>query len=155
MGDIYVDFGLKEEQAENYVRDLNLENAVASVDFDYQDTKMHREYFISYPDNVLAMKFTADGNEKLDFDISFPIDNAEGVADKKLGKSVKTTVEDDMITVSGEMQDNQLKLNGKLKVETEGGKVQEKDGDKLHVSGASEAVVYVSADTDYYKKFYI
>lgn len=66
-GDIYVDFGLKEEQAENYVRDLNLENAVASVDFDYQDTKMHREYFISYPDNVLAMKFTADGNEKLDF----------------------------------------------------------------------------------------
>ena len=29
MGDIYVDFGLKEEQAENYVRDLNLENAVA------------------------------------------------------------------------------------------------------------------------------
>ena len=77
-GDIYVDFGLKEEQAENYVRDLNLENAVASVDFDYQDTKMHREYFISYPDNVLAMKFTADGNEKLDFDISFPIDNARG-----------------------------------------------------------------------------
>ena len=152
-GDIYVDFGLKEEQAENYVRDLNLENAVASVDFDYQDTKMHREYFISYPDNVLAMKFTADGNEKLDFDISFPIDNAEGVADKKLGKSVKTTVEDDMITVSGEMQDNQLKLNGKLKVETEGGKVQEKDGDKLHVSGASEAVVYVSADTDYLNKY--
>ena len=46
---------------------------------------MHREYFISYPDNVLAMKFTADGNEKLDFDISFPIDNAEGVADKKIG----------------------------------------------------------------------
>lgn len=38
-GDIYVDFGLKEEQAENYVRDLNLENAVASVDFDYQVAK--------------------------------------------------------------------------------------------------------------------
>lgn len=32
---------------------------------------MHREYFISYPDNVLAMKFTAEGSEKLDFDISF------------------------------------------------------------------------------------
>ena len=70
-----------------------------------------------------------------------------------MGKSVKTTVEDDMITVSGEMQDNQLKLNGKLKVETEGGKVQEKDGDKLHVFGASEAVVYVSADTDYLNKY--
>ena len=152
-GDIYVDFGFQEENAENYVRDLNLENAVASVDFDYQDTKMHREYFISYPDNVLAMKFTAQGNEKLEFDISFPVDNAEGVTNRNLGKSVKTTVEDDMITVSGEMQDNQLKLNGKLKVETEDGKVQEKDGEKLHVSGASEAVVYVSADTDYLNKY--
>lgn len=148
-GDIYVDFGLKENEATNYVRDLNMENAVASVDFDYKNTKMHREYFVSYPDNVLAMKFTAKGNEKLNFDLSFPIDNAENVTSKNLGKTVETTVKNDTITVAGEMQDNQLKLNGKVKVETKGGDVQAKDGDKLHVSGASEAVVYVSADTDY------
>lgn len=148
-GDIYVDFGLKENEATNYVRDLNMENAVASVDFDYKSTKMHREYFVSYPDNVLAMKFTAKGNEKLNFDLSFPIDNAENVTSKNLGKTVETTVKNDTITVAGEMQDNQLKLNGKVKVETKGGDVQAKDGDKLHVSGASEAVVYVSADTDY------
>lgn len=148
-GDIYVNFGFDESQAKNYVRDLNLENAVASVDFDYKNTKMHREYFVSYPDNVLAMKFTANGNEKLDFDLSFPIDNAENVTSKNLGKTVETTVKNNTITVAGEMQDNQLKLNGKVKVETKGGDVQAKDGDKLHVSGASEAVVYVSADTDY------
>ena len=148
-GDTYVDFGFKENEATNYVRDLNLDNAVASVDFDYKNTKMHREYFVSYPDNVLAMKFTADGNEKLNLDISFPIDNAENVTSKNLGKSVNTTVKDNTITVSGEMQDNQLKLNGKVKVEAEGGDVQAKDGDKLHVSDASEVTVYVSADTDY------
>lgn len=148
-GDIYVDFKFDESQAKNYVRDLNMENAVASVDFDYKNTKMHREYFVSYPDNVLAMKFTAKGNEKLNFDLSFPIDNAENVTSKNLGKTVETTVKNDTITVAGEMQDNQLKLNGKVKVETKGGDVQAKDGDKLHVSGASEAVVYVSADTDY------
>lgn len=148
-GDIYVDFGFNESEAQNYVRDLNLDNAVASVDFDYKNTKMHREYFVSYPDNVLAMKFTADGNEKLNLDISFPIDNAEGVENKNLGKTVETTIKDDTITVAGEMQDNQLKLNGKLKVEAEDGKVEKKDADKLHVSNASEVTVYVSADTDY------
>lgn len=148
-GDIYVNFGFDESQAKNYVRDLDLENAVASVDFDYKNTKMHREYFVSYPDNVLAMKFTAKGNEKLNFDLSFPIDNAENVTNRNLGKTVKTTVKDNTITVAGEMQDNQLKLNGKVKVETKGGEIQAKNGDKLHVSGASEAVVYVSADTDY------
>ena len=148
-GDIYVDFGFKENEATNYVRDLDLENAVASVDFDYKNTKMHREYFVSYPDNVLAMKFTAKGNEKLNFDLSFPIDNAENITSKNLGKTVKTTVKDNTITVAGEMQDNQLKLNGKVKVEAEDGKVEKKDTDKLHVSNASEVTVYVSADTDY------
>ncbi|WP_461812907.1 glycosyl hydrolase family 95 catalytic domain-containing protein, partial [Faecalimonas sp.] len=148
-GDIYVDFGFKKEQVKNYNRDLNLENAVASVDFDYNNTKMHREYFVSYPDNVMAMKFTASGNEKLNFDISFPIDNAEDVVKNKLGKDVQTTVKDNTITVAGEMQDNQLKLNGKVKVEAKDGKVEEKGKDKLQVSNASEAIVYVSADTDY------
>lgn len=152
-GDIYVDFGFDEKKAENYVRDLNLENSVASVDFEYHNTKMHREYFVSYPDNVLVMKFTATGGEKMDFDISFPIDNAEGVVDKKLGKEVTTTVKGNTITVAGAMQDNQLQLNGKVKVVTEDGKVQEKDGEKLHVSHASEAVVYVSADTDYLNSY--
>ena len=66
-GDIYVDFSFERRTGRKLFRDLNLENAVTSVNFDYQDTKMHREYFISYPDNVLAMKFTADGNESGDF----------------------------------------------------------------------------------------
>ena len=39
------------------------------------------------------------------------------------------------------MQDNQLKLNGKLKVQAEDGKVEKKDTDKLHVSNASEVTV--------------
>ncbi|WP_461810361.1 glycosyl hydrolase family 95 catalytic domain-containing protein [Faecalimonas sp.] len=148
-GDIYVDFKFDESKAKNYVRDLDIENAVASVDFDYNSTKMHREYFVSYPDNVMAMKFTANGNEKLNFDISFPIDNAENVVNRKLGKDVQTTVKDNTITVAGHMQDNQLKLNGKVKVETKNGDIQTKDGDKLQVSNASEVIVYVSADTDY------
>ena len=152
-GDIYLDFGFDESTAENYVRDLNLENAVASVDFDYNGTKMHREYFMSHPDNVLAMKFTAEGNEKLNFDISFPIDNAEGVTSRNLGKTVNTTVEENTITVAGEMQDNQMKLNGQLKVVPKDGSVNAKDAQSLSVADATEVIIYVSADTDYANEY--
>lgn len=152
-GDIYVNFGFEEDKAKDYVRDLNLENAISSVDFDYNGTKMHREYFVSYPDNVLAMKFTAEGSEKLNFDISFPIDNAENVDSKGLGKDVTTTAKDDTITVAGEMQDNQMKLNGQMKVVASDGQVDEKDKETLQVKNASEVVVYVSADTDYKNEY--
>lgn len=44
------------------------------MDFTIGDTDYHREYFVSYPDNVLAMKLTAT-KETLDFNVRFPADN--------------------------------------------------------------------------------
>lgn len=152
-GDIYLDFGFERENAQNYVRDLDLHKAVASVDFDYNNTRMHREYFISHPDNVLAMKLTADGNEKLNFDVRFPIDNEEEVVARALGKEVVTHAVEDTITVSGELQDNQMKLNGRLKVVPTDGTVTAKNGTDLTVSNASEVVIFVSADTDYINQY--
>ena len=154
-GDIYVDFGLEAGKATNYNRGLDLETALATVDFDYEGTQMHREYFASYVDNVIAMKFTAKGSQKLDFVVSFPVDNAEGVQGRNLGKNVTTTAAGDTIIVAGEMQDNQLKMNGQLKVVIPAGKgtVRPVEGDKLQVLGAEEAVIYVSADTDYMNQY--
>ena len=60
-GDIYVDFGLEAGKAVNYKCGLDLETALATVDLDYDGTQMHREYFASYVDNVIAMKFYCKG----------------------------------------------------------------------------------------------
>ena len=150
-GDILVDFGFDASKASNYTRDLNLDTAIANVDFDYKNTHMHREYFASYKDQVIAMKFSAKGNEKLNFNISFPIDNAENVLGRKLGKEVTTTLTKDKITVAGQLQDNQMKLNGQLKVVVLDGQgdVNKSGSDQLRVENASEVVVFVSADTNY------
>ncbi len=154
-GDIFVDFGFDPEKATEYKRSLDLNSAVASVDFKYNETAMHREYFASYVDNVIAMKFTAKGTEKLNFAISFPVDNAEGVKNSNLGKDTTTTVCGDTIVVAGKMQDNQLKLNGRLKViiPRGHGAVEPLGEDKLYVSNASEVIVYVAADTDYMNEY--
>ena len=150
-GDIYLDFkGVTDSTVvQNYQRDLDLTKAIANVDYTLEGTNFHREYFISYADNVLAMKLTADGSKKLEFDVSFPVDNAENVANNGLGKSVTYKAEGNTLITAGQMQDNQLKMNSMLKVVTEGQVNPGSDNQSLHVSDASSVVIYVSADTDY------
>lgn len=175
-GNIYLKYnGLPgSEQTTNYSdyeRNLDLSEGVANVDFTVGGTKYHREYFVSYPDNVLAMKLTAEGGSKMNINVCFPIDNGEESEIKSVknggnGKEVTYTTEASgnagTIVTSGEMQDNQMKLNSILKVETKDGTV-EKGEDRtfgtdatvnektktLDVKGASEVIIYIAADTDY------
>ena len=151
-GDIYLDFGLDRQKAQNYTRSLDLETALAAVDFTYEGTQMHREYLATYKDNVLAMKFTAQGgDQKLNCTVSFPVDNGENVVSKNLGKEVTTKAEDHKITVAGKMQDNGLLLNGQLQaVLPEGGAGRiTAEGETLKIADATEFYLFVAADTDY------
>ena len=147
----------KEEHTEttNYERALDIDTALATVSYDRDNTHYYREYFASYPDNVIAMKLTAEeikGSEgemrPLEFEVSFPVDQP---GDKSLGKEVTYTTEDDSIIVAGKMKDNDLKLNGRLKVVTKDGEVTPVEGKEgtLLVSDATEVYIYVAADTDY------
>lgn len=162
-GDIYLSFnGLTASTAKtNYRRELDLTTGMVNVDFAAGGTDYHREYFISYPDNVLAMKLTASGSSKLNMDVKFPVDNGETSSEESsnlsngLGKeNVTYTVNaaDKSIVMSGQMQDNQMKMNSMVKVVT-AGTVTKKDGESLHIENANEVIIYVSADTDYKNEY--
>ncbi|WP_291764985.1 glycosyl hydrolase family 95 catalytic domain-containing protein [Blautia sp.] len=152
-GDIYLKFaGFSDDsQVENYERNLDMTEGVANVDFTADGTDYHREYFISYPNNVLAIKLTAKGGKKLNVNVSFPVDNAENVTSKNLGKDVTYTADAaaGTIVTAGRLQDNQMKMNSMLQVVTSGEISANADGQSLDISGADEAVIFVSADTDY------
>lgn len=136
----------------NYKRALDVEQAISTVEYDRDYTHYYREYFASYPDNVMGIKLEAEGENKLAFDLSFPVDNS--ASDSKLKKTVTYTAEDDgTLTVAGNMNDNQMKLNAKIQVLTdEGGQVTPK-GDELSIAGASEVVILLAADTDYKNQY--
>lgn len=152
-GDIYLTFdGLTASTVtSNYERSLDLTTAIANVDFTADGTDYHREYFISYPDNVLAMKLTAEGSDSMSLNVSFPIDNEEGVTSKNLGKNVTYKVDagEKTIVTAGSMQDNQMKLNSMLQVVTSGQVTAGSDDMSLDITDASEVIIFVSADTDY------
>ncbi|WP_461816148.1 glycosyl hydrolase family 95 catalytic domain-containing protein [Faecalimonas sp.] len=140
----------------NYERALDIDSALATVSFDRDYTHYNREYFASYPDNVIAMKLTAEALKNsqkemkpLEFEVSFPVDQPANAA---LGKEVKyEATKDGTIVVSGHMKDNGLLFNGRLKVVVKDGKVEPvaNEEGKLLVSGATEVYIYVTADTDY------
>ena len=137
-GEINLNFkDIDESNVTNYMRDLDLKTAISSVNYTEGNTKYTREYFVSHPDDVMVIRVEAEGNEKLNFDVSFP---------SKQG--AKTIVEDDTITLKGEVSDNQLKYNSQLKVISDSGNIIE-GNNKLTVEEATSATIYISAATDY------
>lgn len=137
-GNVYLDFqGLSTSSVTNYSRDLNLNSAVAGVHFDQGDVHYEREYFISHPDNVLAMKLSASQAGRLNFDIRFQSNQGAAPA-----------AEGDTIVLHGEVSDNQLQYSSYLRADHEGGTLTA-DGSKLSVRGADSVTIFVSAATDY------
>jgi len=68
LGDLWIKHDF-EGEAENYVRELDLRNAVSTVSFDLDKTSYKREMFVSYPDQVVVIRLEADGKNKLDFSL--------------------------------------------------------------------------------------
>ena len=67
LGDLSLDFNLKDSSALAYVRDLNLNNAVATVNYKHAGVNFRRETFISYPDKVMMFRITADKKGAINF----------------------------------------------------------------------------------------
>ena len=82
MGEIYVETGLSEIGMDEYKRILSLDSAIAVVTFRKDNINYRRSYFISYPDSVMIMKFTADRPGMQNLTLSYsPNTEAKGKID--------------------------------------------------------------------------
>ncbi len=137
------------EFTQGYLRSLDLDNAVASVDYDMHDAHYSREYFVSYPDNVAAMRLTADDGVSLSRKIYFdsPQTNRQTAAAAAVDGTQAT------LTVTGapadQTQEDHLEFAGQLKVVLPSGGKVEADGNSLAITGASEIVAYIATGTNY------
>lgn len=106
FGDIYIDFG--QATYSDYVRSLDIEQAIANVSYQSNGTRYHRAYFISHPDNAIVMHIGANKKKKINFVLQ--------LADAHPGI---TTVDGNQITISGKL--TLISYQGILTVETAGG----------------------------------
>ncbi len=131
----------KASEYTDYVRALDLDTAVASVDYTLDGVGYHREYFVSNPGNVMAVRLTADQDGSITkyFSITTPQAKAE------------ISSENDTITLTGTPSDHGedgLHFAQQVKVIPKGGEM-EADGTGVMVTGADEVLLLMSAGTNY------
>lgn len=144
MGEIYIETGLSEIGMSDYYRALSLDSAMAVVSFKKDGARYLRKYFISYPDSVMVMKFTADKAAKQNLILSY-CPNSES-------KSHLRADGLDGLLYTGILDNNGMKFAIRIKAITKGGTVTAQE-DRLIVKDADEVVFLLAADTDYKMNF--
>ncbi len=144
MGEIYVETGLSEIGMSDYYRALSLDSAMAVVSFKKDDTRYMRKYFISYPDSVMAMKFTADKTGKQNLVLHY-CPNSEANSSLRADDTGG-------LLYTGVLENNGMKFAIRIKAITKGGTTTVEQ-DRLIVKDADEVVFLLTADTDYKMNF--
>lgn len=136
----------------DYTRTLDIDNAIHLVTYKEDGITFKREYFMSYPDNVMVMRLTSNSKKGR---ISRIISLESLHTDKVIKASDNTiTLTGYPTPTSGDKRvgdgwKNGLKYAQQLLVKNTGGKISVVDGKKLKVEGAKEIIVLMSAATNY------
>ena len=130
-------------KAREYRRSLDLQQAIASVTFhDDADVTFRREYFASFPRQLLVLHLTCDTPGKLDFSVA--LDGRDDYYDDN-----RPVEENVILYTGGTGSKNGIFFAAGMTVLAQGGTVGSV-GHALEVKGADEALVLLSAETSFY-----
>ena len=155
FGDIHIEFskqGKTLSQVTNYQRQLNISKALATTSYVYKGTRFEREAFASFPDDLLIQRFTKEGAETLDFTIELSLSRdlvSDGKYEREKSdyKECQLDISSSHILMKGRVKDNDLQFASYLAWETDGDiRVW---SDKVQISGASYANLFLAAKTDF------
>ncbi len=140
LGDLWLDFG-KTGNFSNYHRELDLNDAVVRVRYDQDGVEYTREIFISYPDQVMVARLTANKPGQISFS-----------ATMTRPERFQTYVNNDQLIMAGALSDGKggdgLHYMARLKAVTQNGSISYDDS-TMTVKNADEVVLFLSVSTDY------
>lgn len=139
-GDLWIDFTDKGSYQE-YYRGLDLNRAVVQVSYVRNQVKFYREYFISYPDQVMVVRLSADKPGAISFDCTM-----------NRPERFSTYVENGHLVMTGTLDNgkggNGLQYMTRMKALHKNGQVTY-EKEKLVVRNADEVTLLLSSSTDY------
>ena len=143
FADISLDFN--HAAAQNYRRSLNLNEAIALVTYEQDGVAYKREYFASYPDNVVVVRLTADQKGALSFTVRAEIPYPD--AKDRTGT---VTAEGNLLTLKGTIPHFNCNYEGQIKVLNEGGSVSANPADgTIKVEKADAVTLLIATGTNY------
>jgi alpha-L-fucosidase 2 len=130
-----------QDSIKNYRRQLDIGNAVASMQYQCNGVQYTREYFISQPDKIMVIKLKANKKAALQFDIKF-------VSPLKCTKSAHQNV----LKINGATISKNDSLGTRFttifKIKNVDGKIVRTDS-TIGLINATEAIIYVSIATSF------
>lgn len=121
----------------NYRRELDLKNSIHRVTYQSNGVNFTREYISSNPDQIIAIRLTADQKKALNFALSM-----DALHEAKTVKASGNT-----LTLNVQVKDGALRGVASVKVITDG--TVKTEGNQISVSGAKTATIYLAAATNY------
>ena len=140
MGSLFLDFP-NHEDVTDYIRELDIRLALASMRYRVGEVNYRRTVFASFADSVICVRLQCDKKGSLSFSLGY---------DCQLEHEVQ--VRDGMLHVTCHGKDHEgvksmLNAECLVAIRTDGSVTG--DGESLKVTNATEAVVYLSAATNY------
>ena len=140
LGELYIETGLDPKNVSDYSRALSVDSAFARVSFVSNGVRYKRESFVSYPNNVLVIRFTASEKGKQNLNLTYgqnPVSEGKLTAEGKNG-----------LVFKGQLDNNKMEYVVRLRAITKGGTLTNTNG-ALKAEGADEVMFLLTADTDY------
>lgn len=138
FGDLWLDFKHEGIQT-NYRRELDLRTAVATTSYSVNGIDYKREYLVSQPGQVMAIKLTASQKASINLDISMTSPHKPyNVHFTKNGP----------ITLAVTVRNGALSGFATLELKANNGIIHA-HGDTVTVTGADEVRIFVSAETNF------
>ncbi|KIO77374.1 alpha-L-fucosidase [Pedobacter lusitanus] len=152
LGNLFFDFKHR-GQVTDYKRELDIQNAISRTSYTINGTTYTRETFISNPDQLVVIRFTASGKDKLDFTcrLNSLLQHKVSSSNKDLLMKGHSPVHVSPLNHGNEViwdDVNGMRFSAHIKVLKTDGKVVAKDS-SLTVSGAGEAVILLSMATSF------
>lgn len=167
LADLYLHFGSTTELPTDYRRELDLEQALSVVTYQIGEVKYTREVFVSYPDQVIAIRINADKPGAVSFSskMSHRVDVKDDMYryDAELGakvNSIKRPPEPEievkapgLFSYSSQADPDGTKYTAYFKLIADGGTISTIPAG-FKVDGANSATIYVTVATDFNYKEY-
>jgi alpha-L-fucosidase 2 len=154
LGTLFLEFDQKGEP-QNYRRELNISEAVLKVSYELNGVKYTREYFISYPDQMMVIRLTSSKKGALNFGVKFEsqLKNTISIADNVLNVKGYAPVhaEPNYRNVPNSVvfdENKGTRFATLVKIKNTDGKLLAANS-MVNLSGGTEALVFVSIATSF------
>jgi alpha-L-fucosidase 2 len=142
IGALKIGFPSDQPAYSGYRRELDLSNSLGRIQYEKDGVRYSREYFCSYPDKILVLKYDSDREGALDLELGISV----------IQDSSRVIISGNEFHLKGFINGNERPFDVLIKVVNHGGTFG-RSGQLLTLRNATSAKLYITMSTDYQMEY--